>query len=140
MIVNKFITTSILALATAVYMIAGFSLQAVAFDPFGQVKSNCPQVTDEKGQVIESPVCDKSVNPNPLTGTDGVIMKIANIFALLTGVAAVVAILIGGFEYVRSGGESSKINKAKNTILFAVIGLVVVVVARSLVALLIDAL
>lgn len=123
---------------SATFMFAiGASNQALAFDPFGG--SNNPTCSQTNTDGNQSPVCATN-GSNPLTGSDGVITKIANIFALITGIAAVVFILIGGFEYIRSGGESSKINKAKNTILFAVIGLIIVLVARGIVALVIGAL
>ena len=67
-------------------------------------------------------------------------LAILEILLRVAGLVAVIMIIVGGFEYVRSGGESNKVEKAKNTILFAVIGLVVVIVARALVALVINAL
>lgn len=110
----------------------GTGVVSAQFDPFEQV--DCSQ-TNADGQ--QSPVCDKTTT-NPITGSDGIITTIANIFAFITGIAAVVVIIISGFEYVRSGGDSAKINKAKNGILFAVIGLVVVAIARGIVALVVS--
>ena len=120
---------------TLVLMTFGFSGQVAAFDPFGGNGGACTQTNAEGNK---SPVCATDGTNNPITGPDGVINKIANIFALVTGVAAVILIILGGFEYVRSGGDSSKISKAKNIILFAIIGLVIVVLARSIVALMIN--
>lgn len=116
-----------IVLASLGMLVVGFSGQAAAFNPFG---TNVCDQTNPAGE--QSPVCEPD-GSNPITGPSGVINRIADIFALITGVAAVIVIIVGGFEYVRSGGESAKVNKAKNTILFAIIGLVVVVVARSLV-------
>lgn len=56
-----------------------------------------------------------------------------NILSILVGVAAVIMIMVGGFKYVTSGGDSSKTSSAKNTILYAVIGIVIVVFAQSIV-------
>lgn len=109
-----------------------------AFDPFGGSACTQTQTTkDADGNEVKlkSPVCAPSNQNNPISGPTGVINKIANIFAMVTGVAAVVVIIISGFEYVRSTGDSAKINKAKNGILYALIGLVVVALARALVAL-----
>lgn len=126
-----FLSISLL-LASLGVLVVGFSGQAAAFDPFRT--NNDPTVcTQTNPDGNQSPVCEPDGSNNPLTGPNGIINRIANIFALLSGVAAVVVIIVGGFEYVRSGGESAKVNKAKNTILFAIIGLVVIVVARSLV-------
>lgn len=114
-------------------IVLGVPSKASAFNPFpGTVCSE----TDPSGN--KSPVCAADGSKDPISGSNGIISKIANIFALVTGIAAIVLIIVGGFEYVRSNGESSKISKAKNTILFAVIGLIVVVVARSIVFLVVS--
>ena len=130
---NKFIVSTILQLLIFALVIVSLPGKAAAFNPFGGTVCN---QTDSSGN--NSAVCVADGTKNPITGPEGVINKIANIFALVTGVAAVILIIIGGFEYVRSGGDSSKISKAKNTILFAIIGLVIVVLARSIVALMIN--
>lgn len=132
---KKYVIAAYLSFVAFLFLATGFAGSRVAaFDPFrvNQDPTVCSQ-TDAKGN--PSPVCTVNGATNPITGTDGVITKIANIFALITGIAAIVAIMVGGFEYVRSGGESAKVNKAKNTIMFAIIGLVVVVLARAVVAL-----
>lgn len=130
------ITTLLAVLLSSLFMAAGFSQRAQAFDPFRPNGDNtaCGQ-TDAAGNT--SSVCVANGSNNPLTGSNGLITKGANIIAVIAGFAAVVAIMIGGFEYIRSSGDSGKVNKAKNTILFAVIGLVVVVLARAIVAFLI---
>ena len=58
---------------------------------------------------------------------------IINIFSLIVGVVAVIMVIIGGLQYITSGGDSGKITTAKNTILYAVIGLVVVALAQFIV-------
>jgi hypothetical protein len=42
-------------------------------------------------------------------------------------------LIFGGLKYITSGGESSNISAAKNTILFAIIGLIVVALAQVIV-------
>jgi hypothetical protein len=49
------------------------------------------------------------------------------------GFVAVIMIIIGGLKYVTYSGDSSNINSAKNTILYAVVGLVVVALAQIIV-------
>lgn len=56
-----------------------------------------------------------------------------NIFSLIVGVVAVIMIIIGGFRYITSGGASDSISAAKNTIIYAIIGLVVVALAQFIV-------
>lgn len=49
------------------------------------------------------------------------------------GVIAVFMIIVGGFKYITSGGDSTGVNAAKNTILYAIIGLVIVALAQVIV-------
>ena len=82
----------------------------------------------------DSAICP-DVNPttNPIYGPKGIITKVANIIAIIVGIAAVIIIIIAGIQYMTSTGDPTKVNNAKNAILFAVIGLVVAVLARTLV-------
>lgn len=61
------------------------------------------------------------------------IKNIVNILIYLTGAIAVIMIIIGGIKYVTSNGDSSGVTSAKNTILYAVVGLVVAVMAYTIV-------
>src|SRR2546421_3567137 len=70
------------------------------------------------------------------TGTQKVqdiVTLIVNIFSIIVGIVAVIMILVGGFKYITSGGDSGNITSAKKTIVFAVIGLVIVALAQFVV-------
>ena len=62
-----------------------------------------------------------------------VIRMVLQVLSIVTGVAAVIMIIIGGFRYVTSGGDSSSISSAKNTIIYAIVGLIVVAFAQFIV-------
>lgn len=69
-------------------------------------------------------------------GTDkinSIITTVINIFSLVVGVVSVIMIILGGFRYITSGGDSSNVSSAKNTIIYALIGLVVVALAQFIV-------
>jgi hypothetical protein len=53
--------------------------------------------------------------------------------SILVGVICVIMIIVGGLKYVTSGGESNNVSGAKNTIMYALIGLVVVAMAQIIV-------
>lgn len=63
----------------------------------------------------------------------GIIATVINIFSLVVGVISVIMIIIGGLKYITSGGDSGNVTGAKNTILYAVIGLVIVALAQIIV-------
>jgi hypothetical protein len=67
--------------------------------------------------------------PTELLGENGGFEAIANIMLLLIGAVAVIMLLIGGIRYVISGGDSNAVQGAKNTILYAIIGIVVAFLA-----------
>jgi predicted permease len=59
--------------------------------------------------------------------------KIVNIFSLIVGVAAVIMIIVGGFRYITSGGDSTRVGGAKNTLIYAIVGLIIVALAQAIV-------
>lgn len=58
---------------------------------------------------------------------------IVNVMLFVLGIVAVIMIVIGGLRYVTSGGDSSAVTSAKNTILYSVVGLVIAVMAFAIV-------
>lgn len=81
---------------------------------------------------VDNPNCsiDEGVQSEKL---NDIIKLVINIFSLVVGLAAVIMIIIGGLKYITSGGDSGNIQSAKNTILYAIIGLVVVALAQFIV-------
>jgi hypothetical protein len=61
------------------------------------------------------------------------IKRVVNIFSVIAGIAAVFMVIIGGFRYVTSGGDPGTVSSAKKTVLYALIGVVVVAMAQTLV-------
>jgi hypothetical protein len=70
---------------------------------------------------------------NELFGPNGLLTKAARFMAILVGIASVIMILIGGFKYVTSFGDVPNLKSAKDTILFAIVGIIVAVSAQSIV-------
>lgn len=72
-------------------------------------------------------------DPESGATVDSTITTVVNILSIAIGVVAVIMIMVGGFKYITSTGESGNINGAKNTILYAIIGLVIVALAQVIV-------
>lgn len=68
------------------------------------------------------------------------IRPIINIVLFVLGAVAVIMIIVSGFRYVLSGGDSSAVTAAKNTLFYAVIGLIVAILAYAIVNFVIDSL
>ncbi len=69
--------------------------------------------------------------PVELFGANGTFSTITNVLLFIIGAIAVIMIVIGGMRYVLSGGDSNQITAAKNTILYAIIGIVVAILAYA---------
>src|SRR5688572_572951 len=69
-----------------------------------------------------------------LFGTGGIFQTITNILLFLIGAIAVIMLIIGGIRYVISGGDQAQVTSAKNTILYAIVGIVVAFLAFAAVS------
>ena len=87
-------------------------------------------ICDQPG-AADSALCEPE--HDPITGPDGVIARVTNIVAAIAGILAVIIIIWGGFTYITSAGDANKATSARNTIVYAAIGLVVIVLAQTLV-------
>ena len=67
------------------------------------------------------------------TAVNSIVGTVINIFSVVVGIVAVIMIIYGGFKYITSGGDSGNISTAKNTILFAIVGLIIVALAQIIV-------
>lgn len=83
------------------------------------------------GKAASSPVCSDG-NSNPISGNDGIILKVVKIILIAAGVLAILMIMLGGWAYITSQGDPQKLKGAKDTILYAIIGLVVAIMARAI--------
>ena len=71
--------------------------------------------------------------PENLFGDEGVFKQITNVVLYIVGVIAVIMLIIGGIKYVISGGDAKKVTDAKNTVLYAIIGLIIAFLAFAIV-------
>lgn len=62
-----------------------------------------------------------------------IVRNVINIFSIIIGIVAVIMIMVGGFRYITAAGDSSRLSGARNTIVFAIVGLVVAALAQVIV-------
>ena len=117
----KRIVASIIALCTLSIAVAQPALAAV--DVFEICNTTPPS---------NSAVC-KATSDAPLFGPDSIWTKILNAFIFIIGAVAVLMIIISGMKYVMSNGDQSQISSAKNTILYAIVGLIVALMSYAIV-------
>ncbi len=73
-----------------------------------------------------------------LFGSNGVFKTITNVLLFLIGAVSVIMLIYGGIRYTVSGGDSTSVTAAKNTILYAVVGIVIAILAFAVVNFVID--
>ena len=56
-----------------------------------------------------------------------------NLISLIVGVAAIIMIILAGLKFITSGGDTTKVASAKNSVIYALVGLVVVAFAQLIV-------
>lgn len=71
-------------------------------------------------------------------GIGDAVETVTNVLLFIIGAISVIMIILGGIRYVLSNGEAQQIAAAKNTILYAVIGLVVALLAYAIVGFVIN--
>lgn len=72
-------------------------------------------------------------NPAADQKVGGVIKTVVTLLSWVVGIAAVIMIVISGFRYITSAGEASKVTAAKQGVIYAVVGLVIVALAQFIV-------
>ena len=121
---KRFIISMIAVLALVVGAV-GFLHPTAAF-----AESAKDAVCSGVGAVSGTTGC---ANPNGSSSVNDIVATVVNVMSVLVGVTAVIMIIVGGFRYVTSGGDSGKTSGAKNTIVFALVGLVIVALAQTIV-------
>lgn len=112
------LTAALVLAVTPAAALAGNAYAACAPDstPKGQVENGLGQTGN----------CDAS-------GVSRAIRDAVEILSIIAGAAGLIAIIWAGFKYITSGGDSGKISNAKNTLIYALIGLAIAAVAQILV-------
>lgn len=126
------LSMSSLFIMAAPLALSGVASAATPIDQ-GQINNNlCAGSNGQFDQTLSggsTTGCGAEAN----TKVNGLINTIINIISVVVGVIAVIMIIIAGLRYVTSGGKEEGVKNAKNTILYAIIGLVVVALAQLIV-------
>lgn len=117
-----------LTLTTKIIFIASASLMMfLAFAPG-------PALADVKDELQGGVnTAAGGAQPDAEKRVSNIIRTIITLLGALVGIAAVIMIIFGGFRYVTSGGDPNKVASAKNTLLYALIGVIVAALAAVIV-------
>ena len=77
--------------------------------------------------------------PTRIVGIDGTFNNIINTILYVAGIVAVAMLIFGGIRFMISRGDKDKVQKAKNTVIYAIIGLILVIFSYAIVNFIISA-
>ncbi|MGH7238041.1 MAG: hypothetical protein ACREGF_05905 [Candidatus Saccharimonadales bacterium] len=125
------IIPAVLSLGILLGLVGG-ALPALAFDINNPAGTN---IVCSSAAAASSSYCADTPNggTNQITGQNGVLLKAANIVAVLGGIIAVIMIIIGGIMFTTSGGDAKAVGTAKSLIIYAFVGIIIIAVAQILV-------
>jgi ABC-type Fe3+ transport system permease subunit len=66
-------------------------------------------------------------------GSNAIVPRVINIMLYIVGILAIIMLIYGGIRYVLSGGDDKRVTAAKNTILYAIVGLIVAILGYAVV-------
>lgn len=123
-------------------LIAGSFFIILGLMPASALAIDCSKQSPTNTQEAIQCGTDKSAGVldggDPGSRLDNTIKNGVNLISLFVGVIAVIMIIVSGLKYITSGGEADKVKGAKNTIVYAIIGLVIVAFAQLIVRVVIN--
>ncbi len=125
---KKLLLNVVAALLTVCGMSAVAAMSPAAYADGGLVY--CPSTGDFVADLASCEDYAGQINDNNLMGT---VNTIINVIIGMVGFIAVVMMIIGGISFITSQGDTNKVTKARNTILYGVVGLVVALLAFAIV-------
>jgi type IV secretory pathway VirB2 component (pilin) len=97
---------------------------------FNPLESSCSEVPGSSSSEICAPAESED---NLISGERSIFLIVADILTIAAGAVAVVMVIISGITMITSSGDSAKVKKSRDTIIFSVVGIFVVLLSRSIV-------
>lgn len=91
----------------------------------------CAGLAIDDGSFIN---CDEENN----TKVDSLLKTLLNLLSIIAGFIAVLMIILAGIKFITSEGDASKVSSAKNSIIYAIVGVIIVVISQALILMVIN--
>lgn len=108
------------------------ALSAGLIVPVAIASSSYAQLDAGIKATCTEPNCEVT-KENASTKANDIVADVINIFSWIVGVVSVIMVIFAGFKYITSAGDAGKVTSAKNTLLYALVGLVIVALAQAIV-------
>lgn len=126
--------TTIKNMLAGVLMVPLLAFGAAAVGSTTAMAANPDCTDDATGGIGGAAKCAQGEGQSTdLFGEAGVFTTITNVLLFIIGAIAVIMLVIGGIRYTVSGGDQAAVTSAKNTILYAIVGIIVAILAYAIV-------
>ena len=121
----------ILSFSSLIMFMLPMAVAAPAYAAFDQNNINSNLCSGSNGDLTGSST--GNCGDQASSSVSHLITVVVNVLSVIVGVVAVIMIIVGGFRYITSAGNPEGAKSARNTILYAIIGLVIVALAQLIV-------
>jgi hypothetical protein len=126
------------AIAICVLLTAAMPIKAAAYDVFNKACTGTIDSTGRSPTVCNDKDKPQTTSSNSIYGRDGIFTKALNLVSIVVGLAAVVMLLLGGFKFVSSTGDSTKVASARRAVMYAIVGVLTALFAQGIVLFVLD--
>jgi uncharacterized membrane protein len=113
-------------------LIAGLVISVISFTTQNNAAALFSGATDQACSGANLQTADTTCS-NTAGSVSSLVNTVIDIISWIVGIVSIIMVVFGGFRYVTSGGDSTATSNARNTILYALVGLVIAVLAQVLV-------
>jgi len=118
--IKKIITTLAVLISGILPLSIPLSTQAIS-SPVNQACNGLKQLTGG--------TCSNTSD----AGVGSIVKNVINIVSLIVGFVSVLVIMFSGFRFITAGGDQNTVSSARNTLMYAVIGLTIAAIAQLIV-------
>lgn len=104
---------------------AAVGAQANVLDEACRTNPNAELCVDNRKQ--------ESFGNNSFFGPNGLLTRITRLISIVSGIAGVILIVLGAFRYTMAGDDLGKVNQARDTILYALVGMIIAAISQGIV-------
>ncbi|HYH75068.1 MAG TPA: pilin [Candidatus Saccharimonadales bacterium] len=119
-------------------LLIGFMAGLTMLPVFAGVTNVASAAANAKQEICEGLGGSGSCTVSGQPSINATIKKIIDIFSAIAGIAAVIMIIVAGFRFITANGDSGTVSSARKTVMYAVVGLIVVALSQTLVKFVID--
>jgi hypothetical protein len=99
---------------------------------FNPTEASCDQL--DATERASSTICTEGeVTDNPIVGGDGILVQATNLLSIVAAVIATIIVVVAGITMTLSQGDSQKVSDSRNAIIYAGVGILVILSSRNLV-------